>query len=70
MLCACHTRPRRGTSAPSLASLFRPSSRSRVPAGESVAKLKRFHAYSLEEYGLSEADVHAQMQWYYDEFKI
>lgn len=33
----------------------------------SVAKLKRFHAYSLEEYGLTEGAIRSEMQWYYDE---
>jgi hypothetical protein len=34
------------------------------------ARLKKFHAYSLGEYGLSKEGLRSTLGWYYDAYKL
>ena len=36
----------------------------------SSARLKKFHAYSLDEYGLTAAEVKQTLKWYYDQYEM
>ena len=37
-------------------------------AAPKAERLKKYHAYSLAEYGLSAAEVRRELGWYYDEY--